>query len=114
MQRGGFAVGVCDDDLLRTGAEAGRRCHEKSVGILEGDSGWFSIDGDRSATSEAATTDGESSAAGCGNCGGCNGADSQGNSGELNDSQGSVLGPAIRVRDSQDPLAIFILVRELT
>src|SRR5260370_2853070 len=107
VQRDGFAVGICDDDLLRAGGDAGS-CYEKSVGILEGDAGWFSTDGNYSATLKTAAADGESRAAGCCNSGGRNGADSQGNSGEVNNGPGSLLGRAIRGGEGEQPLAIFV------
>jgi len=46
IQRDGFAIGICYGDLLGAGGKAGS-CDAKSVGILEGDAGGFSVDGDR-------------------------------------------------------------------
>ena len=44
IQRNGLAVRIGDGDLLRTGGEAGSY-DEKSIGILEGNAGTFSVQG---------------------------------------------------------------------
>ena len=64
IQRNCLAVGICD--LLRSGGEAGSY-DEKSVGILEGDAGGSSVDGQSGGTLEAAAADGEGGAIGRGN-----------------------------------------------
>src|SRR5260370_6968431 len=70
VQRNRFTIGICDGDLLRAGGEAGSY-NEKSVGILEGDAGGFSIDGDTGATLEAAAAYGDGSTTDCCTCCDC-------------------------------------------
>jgi hypothetical protein len=74
VQRNGFAVEICEEDLLGAGRERGSY-DEKSVVIFERNSGGLSVDGD-----EATAANRESGTSGCGNGGRRDGADSQGNS----------------------------------
>jgi hypothetical protein len=79
VQRNGFAVEICEEDLLGAGRERGSY-DEKSVVIFERNSGGLSVDGESGAALEATAANRESGTSGCGNGGRRDGADSQGNS----------------------------------
>ena len=57
IQRNGRAVGTCDGDKLISGVEAGSY-DQKSVDILEGNTGSFSVDGAGGGTLETTAADG--------------------------------------------------------